>query len=276
MNFSNTVPADALDILFANRNKNYGAYQLRKHYHKRLSVALAMMIGLCLIATLFFKWQTKQYALISTEIVSPEITLGKADVKEPPTVEPPPIKPLRTKPIQVATIKVTTPVMMKDNEVPTPPPTNNDIEGIKIDVTTTTGANSNIVVPPVESTGAGVTKNLVVAEDYTKEFYTVQQQARFPGGADAWKDYLERNLRGETPSDNGAAIGSYTVQVSFLVDKEGNISEVKAENNPGYGTAAEAVRVIERGPKWQPAMQNGHNVLFRQEQNITFVVAEGN
>ena len=76
-------------------------------------------------------------------------------------------------------------------------------------------------------------------------------------------------------SDNGAPPGNYTVVVSFLVDKEGNISEVKAENDPGYGTADEAVRVIQRGPKWKPAVQNGRNVIYRQRQSITFQVAEG-
>ena len=276
MNFSNTVPTDALDIIFLNRNKSYGAYPLRKHYHKRLSAALAVMVGFCLMASLLFKWQTAHYASATPVIVGPEIILDKANTKEPVSVQPPPVKPVHIKPIRVATIKVTTPVIVKDNEVTTPPPTNNEIEGVKISLTTAAGVSGDMVAPPVETTGAGAIKDLIAADDYTREFHTVQQQARFPGGADAWKHYLERNLRQNTPTDNGAVIGRYTVEVSFLVDKEGNISEVKAENNPGYGTAAEAIRVIEHGPKWQPAMQNGRVVLFRQKQNITFIVAEEN
>lgn len=111
-------------------------------------------------------------------------------------------------------------------------------------------------------------------EDYSKLFYTVQQEARFPGGLTVWADYLQRNLRSQVPTDNGAPVGSYTVIVSFLVDKEGNISEVKAENDPGYGTAAEAVRAIQHSKTWLPAMQNGHAVLYRQKQTIIFVVSE--
>jgi len=45
-------------------------------------------------------------------------------------------------------------------------------------------------------------------------------------------------------------------------------------NDPGYGCGAEAVRVIKKGPKWQPAIQNGRNVIYRQKQNITFEVTE--
>jgi protein TonB len=74
---------------------------------------------------------------------------------------------------------------------------------------------------------------------------------------------------------NGAPPASQlTVVVSFVVDKEGNVSEVKAENNPGYGTAEEAVRVIKKGPKWIPAVQNNRNVMYRQRQSITFLVSE--
>ena len=68
--------------------------------------------------------------------------------------------------------------------------------------------------------------------------------------------------------------GYDTVTVSFLVDKNGNISQVQALNDPGYGCAQEAVRVIQKGPKWTPAIQNGRNVIYRQKQSITFQVSE--
>ncbi|MBV9964008.1 MAG: energy transducer TonB [Parafilimonas sp.] len=111
-------------------------------------------------------------------------------------------------------------------------------------------------------------------QDYYKEFTSVQIEAKFPGGSDAWAKYLERNLNAQTPSDHRAPAGNYTVTVSFLVDEEGNVSDVHALNDPGYGTAEEAVRVIKKGPKWVPAIQNGKNVNYRQKQNITFQVVK--
>ena len=102
----------------------------------------------------------------------------------------------------------------------------------------------------------------------------MQVEAKFPGGQAAWTKFLERNLNNQTPADNGAAPGNYTVTVSFLVDKEGNISQVQALTDPGYGCAQEAVRVIQKGPKWEPAIQNGRKVIYRQKQNITFQVTE--
>lgn len=76
------------------------------------------------------------------------------------------------------------------------------------------------------------------------------------------------------PAENGAPPAKYTVVVSFIVSKTGDISEESAENDPGYGTKAEALRVITKGPKWKPAVQNGTNVIYRHKQSITFVVSE--
>ena len=60
------------------------------------------------------------------------------------------------------------------------------------------------------------------------------------------------------------------MRVQFIVDKEGNISDVQALNDPGEGLAGEAVRIIKKGPKWKPAEQNGRKVIYRNIQSITF------
>lgn len=97
--------------------------------------------------------------------------------------------------------------------------------------------------------------------------------AKFPGGQFAWIKYLQKNLNSDMPAENRAPNGNYTVIVSFNVDERGNLSEIKALNDPGYGTAAEAVRVIKAGPAWAPAVLEGKNVPSKQKQSITFQVA---
>ena len=94
-------------------------------------------------------------------------------------------------------------------------------------------------------------------EDENKIFEKVEIEASFTGGEGAWKKYLERNLNPNAPVDNGAPEGTYTVYVQFVVSKDGSISDVKALTNHGYGMEAEAMRVIKKGPKWIPAVQNG-------------------
>ena len=81
---------------------------------------------------------------------------------------------------------------------------------------------------------------------------------------------LDRNL----PNRNKAVPGKYTVKLNFIVSKNGDVENVIAENNPGYGTASEAIRVIEKGPKWIPAEQNGRKVNFLMKQVIVFNVSD--
>ncbi len=104
--------------------------------------------------------------------------------------------------------------------------------------------------------------------------FTYQRQAMFPGGLQGWISYLQTHLKADIPTRKKAPAGNYTVMVSFLVDKKGKISEVKAINNPGYGTAEEAVRAIQKGPDCLPAIQNDTPVVYRQKQSITFQVIE--
>jgi len=118
--------------------------------------------------------------------------------------------------------------------------------------------------------------------DTLKEYKTVQIEAQFPGGRNAWVAYLQKNLRAEVGAENivlrrRQKDSLQTVLVSFIVDKEGNVRDVKVENpdkvHPKVG--AEAVRVIQNGPKWSPAIQNGKYVIYRQRQSITFAVSKG-
>lgn len=105
-------------------------------------------------------------------------------------------------------------------------------------------------------------------------FKTVLVPPSFPGGNEAWQKYLQRNLKFDVPTEHRAPTGIYTVIVSFTVDTDGNLLNVRAEKDPGYGTGAEALRVIQRGPKWTPAQQNGHIKTATTKQAITFRVAE--
>lgn len=106
--------------------------------------------------------------------------------------------------------------------------------------------------------------------------------AKFPGGANGWQQYLQNNLRTEVVNGKIAfrkrqKDSLQTVMVSFLVDTSGKITEVKVENpakvTPAIG--AEAARVIQEGPNWIPATDNGKKVKFRQMQSITFAITRG-
>lgn len=272
MEKSKLLSADLLDILFEGRNKNYGAYDLRKTYRKRIRLALAGMILVCLLmiaATLIANSDGKPKHVVEVA----DVQLENMTEKQP---DPPPVIPPKIEMPKLASIQYTAPKIVQDNEVKE----ENEIkevekmEDTKIGTITQDGAKDDgLIAPPVEkSTGIGTIKKAEVDIDHI--FTSVEIPAEFQGGLSAWKKFLERNLNNDLPAENGAPPADYTVTISFVVDRSGNISDVRAENDPGYGTKDEALRVIKKAPSWKPAMQNGITVLYRHKQKITFRVGE--
>lgn len=80
--------------------------------------------------------------------------------------------------------------------------------------------------------------------------------------------YIERAAR------KGMKAGTYTVQVKFLVEKDGSITGVQALNDPGYNLAKGAEKAVRTGPKWTPGNQGGKVVRSYHTQPITFVIQE--
>ena len=103
-------------------------------------------------------------------------------------------------------------------------------------------------------------------------FSTVEIEASFPGGIEAWTQYLRKNLNANVPMKKRARAGTYTVIVRFIVAKDGSISNVEAESNHGHGMEEEVMRIIKKEPMWTPAQQNGRFVNAYRRQPITFVV----
>jgi len=276
MEANKILQSDVLDILFENRNKTYGAYELRRTYNKRVAYAFAGMSILCgvFIAASIFAGSKKTSGDDHLIVKEYELTKLVDEKKDEKKIE---VIPPKQKPI--AQIKSTVPKIVPPDEVKPDdiPPKNVDMDNVHIGVENIKGENVDAVQPPVEKIGTGKVETLSKNDDdYNHIFTTVQIEAKFPGGFAEWEKFLKRNLRAEIPTENGAAPGMYSVIVSFVVYTDGTITDVKAENDPGYGAADEAVRVIKKSGQWIPAMQNNRNVIYRQKQKISFIVEEGN
>ncbi len=276
MDVNKILSADILDIVFDGRNKEYGAYDLRKTYHKRITSALVSTVVVCLLFLLGSIIANSTKKRTTQLVVQADVQLQKVQEEKKPEPPPPPPPP-KQEPPKVEITKFTPPKIVKDEEVK-PDEEIKEVEKLqdtKIGTINQEGTkDEGIVAPPVEAKGTGVVAAPKQEEDYDKVFTVVQIPAEFPGGIAGWTKYLERTLNRDLPVENGAPSGKYTVYVAFTVDKNGNISDVQAENDPGYGTKDEAVRVIKRGPAWKPAVQNGRNVIYRHKQGITFMVSD--
>ena len=271
------LDADILDIIFDGKNKNYGAYTLRKTYNKRLKKSIILTFSallLILIGTVFANMLTKKTTKEDINVIDTQMAEIKKE--EPPALPPPPPPPpppTPPPPPEVNQVKYVPPKIVKDELVKP----EEKIEEIKEDqaISTKTVETENkiqIVQKPVEDKGSNIVS--APAIDYENTVFTkVEIEAAFPGGPTAWRRYLQNNLDANTPIDNNAPEGTYTVIVRFIVSKTGAISDVVAETKFGYGMEQEAVRAIKKGPSWKPGIQNGNQVTSVRRQPITFIVA---
>ena len=133
----------------------------------------------------------------------------------------------------------------------------------------TLAAQSTPELPPVDEA-----PTLTAKELDEKIFEKVEIEASVK--VQDWRSHLEKNLLEyiERAAMRGMKPGQYTINVRFLVEKDGSISGVKAMNDPGYGLAQGAVRVVRTGPKWTPGELNGRKVRSYHTQPITFLIQE--
>ncbi len=274
MEANKILSSSLLDLVFDGRNKEYGAYELRKTYNKRIIIALIVAGSIALLALLGSVLASSVNKGAKEDIVITPVTMEDLKQEEEKVEPPPPPPPKPPDPPKIEMQKFTPPKIVKDEEVQEPPPQQEELKEVKIAEISQEGIkDEGLALPAVIDDGKGVVE-VKKEEDENKIFEKVEIDAKFKGGEGAWRKYLERTLNPQAPSDNGAPTGVYTVIVQFIVSKDGSISDVKALTTHGFGMEQEAVRVIKRGPSWTPAVQNGRNVNAYRKQPITFQVTE--
>lgn len=269
--------ADVLDIIFEGKNKEYGAYELRKTYNKRMRVALLGMIALIAASVGgYILANSIKPDDTAVKIATKDVQLEDIKQEQPKEEEPPPPPPPKPpEPPKVEMAKFTPPKIVKDEEVKEDekPPEVEKLEDVKIDVINQEGIKDvGIVAPPVETHGTGVVEApKKVEEDWDRTFTKVEIESSYPGGPQAWIRFLNRTLRYPPDAQDNGIEGQVIIQ--FVVDKEGNVSEVEAISGPEE-LRAEAVRVIKRSGKWTPAIQNGRQVKSVKKQPILFQIGQ--
>src|SRR5690349_13609462 len=180
MEQSKILTADVLDIIFEGRNKAYGAYELRKTYKRRLIISVCVMLGICLFIFLAIILANFVAPKKQAQILVQDVQL--ANVQEEKKPPPPPPPPPKQEPPKVEIKKFTPPKIVKDEEVKPEekPPEQEKIEDTKIGTINKEGIKTDVAAPPVEQSSGQVEAPKVQAEDYDKEFKTVQREAKFP------------------------------------------------------------------------------------------------
>jgi protein TonB len=265
--------ADILDILFEGRNKEYGAYELRKTYNRRMVKSMAVMGSVVILVLLGGVVSgLEKSKRVGMEVGGDVILQAAVDPPPPPVPPPPRVLP----PPQVATRIFTPPLIVKEDVKATDrPPENDDLEKYRIGTVNKEGAlDGDNAGPPSNGAIAGVVE-APKKQEPDEPLMIVEIDASFPGGMTQWARFLNKNLRYPDEAMNLGLGG--TVVVQFVVDLDGNVSDVKAISGPeAGGMREEAERVIRRSGKWVPAVQNGRHVKAYRRQPVTFQPAQDN
>jgi protein TonB len=268
-----TTYRDMLDIIFADRNKAYGAYQLRRAYNQYLGRALGF--GLLLILFIF----ALPYIMSAVRGLVPKDKPVEviAELGPPPDIDPnnppppPPPPPPTPPPPTRSTVKFVPPVIKKDEEVQEEE--QKAVEELiekKEDIGTEDKKGNDDAAPTIEENPSElqIIEEPKVVEDKTFEMFDIQKPPSFPGGEAELFKFLQKNI--EYPSLAKENNISGVVPLTFVVNKDGSVSDVSILRDIGGGCGKEAVRVVKAMPKWVPGEANGHAVKVRYTLPVRF------
>ena len=259
-----------LDLVFDNRNKAYGAYDLRQNYASNMirSMGITFLgVGLLIGAAIAFNSAQPLVHRTIIDITPPITPVLPPPVKAIKRIDPPaPAKPAKVLPSspQVATTRLVTMEVQPDNKITEQPPKNVEITGA-IGQTNSTGVNGTNEGPPVSTTAGTGTPPV---DNSVHPNFGLDVMPEPIGGDKAWAKFLSKNLRypGQAQEDgiNGKVI------VSFIIEKDGTLSNITVIKPAGNGFDEEAMRVLKLAKAWKPGMQNGQAVRVKYMLPVNF------
>ncbi len=267
------ISSEWLDLLFEDRNKEYGAYVIRQDTGKRnlwaivsLGVVLAMGIGVY--------YGTHAYATYKKAHPTYEevITLIDLGTKEEPKIEKPKVnieEPERVLDNVINSIKFVAPRIVKDDEA-----NPEDMLRSQDEVMHSTVAIGSIEVTNGSDKGEVMRHHDAIAQtepkpvEEEKVIDVVEHMPVFPGGVSELMAYLSKNIRYPVICQETGIQGRVVCQ--FIVERDGSISNIKVVRSVDPNLDKEAVRVLKAMPHWIPGMQNGRAVRVRYNLPVTF------
>lgn len=264
-------PGDSLDVVFAFRNRAYGAYQLRRAYPRYLARALGiglLLIGLGIVLPQILRAVSPEHIV---KIAEGEFMPGPPPDIDPELPPPPPPKPPTPPPPAKSVIKFVPRMPTPDDQVQEEEQRTQE-EVLVADANVgTTDQKSEGDAPPTLDDVPGFPREVETATTKTddREYdMFIQKPPLFPGGDKELLKYLADNIK-YPPMAREAGIQG-TILLSFLVGKDGSVSDVSILNEIGGGCGKEALRVVRAMPAWIPGEANGHPVKVRYTLPVRF------
>ena len=269
-----------VDMVFAGKNKEYGAYQLRKGTSGRNIKSLLILVIAAALVGGFLAWKVieqkqaeeQQAYMEAMELAKLQEQAKKEEKKKPEKVQPK-IEAKKEIPVARETQKFTAPVIKKDELVKE----ENQVKQMdKLDDKVAVGTENKEGVK--DRTVEAVRNDIAVAppppppapkpEVATKVFDVVEEMPSFPGGQGALMSYLASNIKYPVVAQENGVQGR--VIVSFVVERDGSISDVRVARSVDPSLDREAQRVVKSMPRWKPGKQNGSAVRVKYTVPVVF------
>ena len=268
-----------VNMVFAGKNKEYGAYQLRKGTSGRNIKALLILIIAAALVGGFLAWKVieqkqaeEQQAYMEAMQLAQLQEQAKKEKKKPEPIKPK-VEQKKEIPVARETQKFTAPVIKKDELV-------NEKNQLKqmdqLDDKVAVGTENKEGVK--DRTVEAVRNDIAVAapppppapkpEVANKVFDVVEEMPSFPGGQGALMAFLSSNIKYPVVAQENGVQGR--VIVGFVVEKDGSISDVKVMRSVDPSLDREAQRVVKAMPKWKPGKQNGSAVRVKYTVPVVF------
>jgi protein TonB len=241
------------EVVFAHRNKAYGAYVLRSSYNKRM---VMIMAGLVLFAALSFGVSELIKRLPKSEIELPKENSKNLTLQPPADEVPPPVTPPPPPPPQLEQMTAFLPPVIEDDVVTDVLPTQAELENTRAGDQNIEGGDEGWELPTDDPSGGPALTQTVVEPIET----WVEVEAEFNGGYDKLNEFINDNIR---PPAEAADLGvNGRVIVRFVVEKDGTVSNAVVETKLDECPACdkEALRVVSKMPKWKAASNAGREV----------------
>lgn len=269
-----TPQKDVLDILFANRNKEYGAYRLRRTYPDRLKKSIGFMLGGMALLSAGIVWREHRLGRLSTDLRPPKVIDHVISVILQPQkpIEHPVVMPVHhtVKPPTaavtppVATVPVTDFKLVDKPDPAKEMPDINLLDHQQVGVANVKGPATGVVASGQNTAATAGAKG----DDGPVGIDVVERMPEFPGGEEALRRFFMRYL--ETPEELEAG-SQVKVIIRFVVGKDGGLSAYAVQQSGGKPFDTEVVRVLKKMPKWTPGVQNGHPVSVYFNLPVTFM-----
>ena len=268
-----------VDMVFAGKNKEYGAYQLRKGTSGRNIKALLILVIAAALVGGFLAWKVieqkqaeeQQAYMEAMELAKLQQQAKKEEKKKEPVK--PKIEPKKEIPVARETQKFTAPVIKKDelvkeeNQVKQMDKLDEKVavgtenkEGTKDRLAEAVRSDIATVAPPPPPAPKPEVSN--------KVFDVVEEMPHFPGGPAALQAFLSSNTKYPVVAQENGVQGR--VIVSFVVERDGSITDVKVVRSVDPSLDREATRVVKSMPRWSPGKQNGSAVRVKYTVPVVF------